>query len=190
MNTDTIVGIYEYNYYFLAIKDSLPVKGSEILEQMQIPRIPQDAIKTIDTFSRYTFEGKEEITMTGAELMKLLPLAEFHPYIGYGAFGLGIVLGWNLYFINRYRNRTTIGLADFAVILTSITGAALVTFLDHSQRSLGYYGVGLSVGFLLYFLTLVVFSMCSKDEETKFPRYFLNPQTGHTPMVTNYETKE
>lgn len=190
MNPDTIIGIYSRNYYFLATKDSLPVKGSEILQQMQIPRIPPDAIITIDSASRYTFSGNGDITITGTELMKLLPLAEFDPYIGYGAFGLGVVLGWNLYFINRYRNRASIGLVDLATVLTTITGAALMTFLDHSQLSLGYYGVGLGAGFLLYFLMLVIFSLCSKDEDTKFPRFFLNPPPGNNSMVVKLKDEE
>ncbi len=183
MATDTIHNILAHGYYFLPSSDSIVVRGKEILDEVTQSRLSRDTIISIDSFAKFQFPGKEEIILSGRQIIELLPLTNYHPFIGYGACGLGIVLGWNLYFINRYRDRTKIVLADLASVMTAITGAALIAFLDHSQRSLGHYGVGLCIGFLLYFIMLVTFSIFSKNPKFKFPDYFLDPPDGQNPTV-------
>ena len=73
----------------------------------------------------------------------------------WGAFAFGTVLGWFLYFTNRYRKGDT-QLADIATLLGVIGGGAVTALFGDAKTTLfGAYGIGLAVGFFAYFLVLV-----------------------------------
>jgi len=71
-----------------------------------------------------------------------------------GAGGFGAILGWYLYFINRYR-RSDVKLGDLATVIGVLGGAAIVALFPARTDLFGAYGVGLFVGFFSYFLILV-----------------------------------
>jgi hypothetical protein len=71
-----------------------------------------------------------------------------------GALAFGLVLGWNVYFVNRYRDGN-IGLGDLATLLGVIGGAAVLSLFPSNTDLFGAYGVGLGVGFFAYFVHLV-----------------------------------
>ena len=71
-----------------------------------------------------------------------------------GAFAFGLVVGWNVYFVNRYR-RGEIGFGDITSLVGTVGGAAVLALYDRTSDLFGAYGVGLGVGFFLYFLSLV-----------------------------------
>jgi hypothetical protein len=71
-----------------------------------------------------------------------------------GAFVFGLVLGWNLYFVNRYR-KGEIGFGDLGTLIGAVGGAAVLTLFEAKTNLFGAYGVGLGVGFFLYFAFLV-----------------------------------
>ena len=71
--------------------------------------------------------------------------------IGAGCFGL--VLGWYLYFINRYRSGP-VDFGDITSMLTAIGGAAVMALFPSGSDLFGAYGIGLAVGFFLYFAIL------------------------------------
>jgi len=71
-----------------------------------------------------------------------------------GAFSFGTVLGWNLYFINRYRNGD-ISFGDIATLIGAVGGAAVLALFEKDSILFGAYGVGLGVGFFTYFLCLL-----------------------------------
>lgn len=73
----------------------------------------------------------------------------------WGAFGFGLVLGWNLYFINRYR-KGEVSLSDLATILGAIGGTAVLALFPAKTDLFGFYGLGLAAGFFAYFLVLVL----------------------------------
>jgi hypothetical protein len=74
----------------------------------------------------------------------------------WGAFAFGTVLGWFLYFTNRYRKGET-QLSDIATLIGVIGGGAVTALFGDAKTTLfGAYGVGLAVGFFAYFLVLVV----------------------------------
>ncbi len=75
----------------------------------------------------------------------------------WGAFAFGVVLGWFVYFTNRYR-KNDVQFGDL-VSLVGVVGGGAVTSLfgPASSTMFGFYGVGLAVGFFAYFLTLLVF---------------------------------
>jgi hypothetical protein len=71
-----------------------------------------------------------------------------------GAGGFGFVMGWQLYFVNRYRSG--VSLADLGGIAAVIGGSAVLAMFPAETDLLGAYGIGLLAGFLTYFLILVV----------------------------------
>jgi len=73
----------------------------------------------------------------------------------WGAFGFGLVLGWNLYFVNRYR-AGPVGLQDLATIVGAIGGTAILALFPAKTDLFGAYGVGLALGFFAYFALLAL----------------------------------
>jgi hypothetical protein len=71
--------------------------------------------------------------------------------IGAGCFGL--ILGWYLYFINRYRSGP-VDFGDITSILTAIGGAAVTALFRSGSDMFGAYGIGLAAGFFLYYAIL------------------------------------
>ncbi|MET0180962.1 MAG: hypothetical protein ABW194_10855 [Novosphingobium sp.] len=79
-----------------------------------------------------------------------------------GALGFGLVIGWFLYFVNRYR-RSEASFTDITTVLAAVGGAAVTSLFPGGTALFGAYGVGLAVGFFGYFLVLVVMVGLSKN---------------------------
>lgn len=73
--------------------------------------------------------------------------------LGAGAFGF--VLGWNLYFINRYRT-DEVALTNLSSLVSVLGGAAVLALFPAGSALFGAYGVGLLVGFLSYLAVLAL----------------------------------
>jgi hypothetical protein len=74
----------------------------------------------------------------------------------WGAFAFGVVLGWFVYFTNRYR-KGEVQLSDLTTLLGVIGGGAITALFGDAKTALfGAYGIGLAVGFFAYFFTLIV----------------------------------
>lgn len=72
--------------------------------------------------------------------------------IGAGAFGM--IVGWYVYFINRYRTGN-VQFSDLTTLVGIIGGGALLTLFKAGTDLFGAYGIGLAIGFFGYFLTLL-----------------------------------
>ena len=72
--------------------------------------------------------------------------------VGAGAFGL--IIGWNLYAINRYRT-DAVGIGDVATIVGAIGGAAILDLFPAGTDLFAGYGIGLAIGFFAYYAVLV-----------------------------------
>ena len=72
-----------------------------------------------------------------------------------GAGGFGAVLGWYLFFLNRYR-AGAVALADLVTVIGALGGAAILALFPAKSDLFGAYGIGLAVGFFGYFLVLLV----------------------------------
>jgi hypothetical protein len=70
-----------------------------------------------------------------------------------GAIGFGAIIGWYLYFINRYRN-SQVDLADLVTVIGAIGGGAILALFPARSDLFGAYGIGLALGFFGYFLIL------------------------------------
>jgi hypothetical protein len=76
---------------------------------------------------------------------------------GLGAFGFGVVIGWFVYFTNRYR-KGEVQFSDLTTLLGIIGGAAVTGLFGESKGLLfGAYGTGLATGFFAYFVVLLIF---------------------------------
>ena len=72
--------------------------------------------------------------------------------IGAGAFGA--VIGWYVYYINRWR-KDDVQLSDIVTLLGAIGGAAILALFPAKSDLFGAYGIGLAIGFFFYFIVLV-----------------------------------
>ena len=78
-----------------------------------------------------------------------------------GAGGFGALLGWYLYFINRYRT-DEIKLEDLVTLVGVVGGGAVLALFPAKTNLFGAYGIGLFVGFFGYFVTLLIMVALSK----------------------------
>lgn len=72
-----------------------------------------------------------------------------------GAGGFGAVIGWYVYYINRWR-KDDVQLSDIVTLLGAVGGAAVLALFPAKSDLFGAYGIGLAAGFFLYFFILVV----------------------------------
>ena len=73
----------------------------------------------------------------------------------WGAGGFGALIGWYLYYINRYR-RADVQLSDIVTVVGAIGGSAVLALFPAKSILFGAYGIGLFIGFFGYFIVLVV----------------------------------
>jgi hypothetical protein len=71
-----------------------------------------------------------------------------------GAGGFGMIIGWYVYMVNRYR-KNDVELGDLVTIIGAIGGAAVLALFDAGSDLFGAYGIGLALGFFLYYIILV-----------------------------------
>jgi hypothetical protein len=79
-----------------------------------------------------------------------------------GAGGFGVLLGWLVYYTNRYR-RGEVQLSDLVTLVGIIGGGAVLALFPAKTDLFGAYGIGLFVGFFGYFLMLVLMVLRSPN---------------------------
>ena len=67
-----------------------------------------------------------------------------------GAGGFGTLIGWYVYYINRYRKETA-RLSDLVTLIGVIGGGSVLALFPASTDLFGAYGLGLAIGFFSYF---------------------------------------
>jgi hypothetical protein len=73
--------------------------------------------------------------------------------IGAGAFGA--LIGWYVYYINRYR-KADVQLNDLVTLIGILGGGAILALFPTGTDLFGAYGVGLFLGFFGYFIALII----------------------------------
>jgi hypothetical protein len=73
----------------------------------------------------------------------------------YGAAGFGAIIGWYVYYINRYR-RGDVQLSDLVTLIGVLGGGAVLALFPARTDLFGAYGIGLFAGFFGYFVVLVL----------------------------------
>jgi len=79
-----------------------------------------------------------------------------------GAGGFGCIIGWYVYYINRYR-KGDVQLSDLVTVLGVIGGGSVLALFKEGTDLFGAYGIGLFVGFFAYFLVLIFLVGLSKN---------------------------
>jgi hypothetical protein len=72
-----------------------------------------------------------------------------------GAGGFGAMIGWYVYYVNRYRTGD-VQLSDLTTVIGVIGGGAVLALFPARTDLFGAYGIGLFVGFFSYFITLLI----------------------------------
>jgi hypothetical protein len=70
-----------------------------------------------------------------------------------GAGSFGAIIGWYVYYINRYR-RGDVQFSDIVTLVGAIGGSAVLALFPAKGQLFGAYGIGLAIGFFGYFLIL------------------------------------
>src|ERR1044072_4154647 len=78
-----------------------------------------------------------------------------------GAGGFGALIGWYVYYINRYR-KNDVQLTDIVTLLGAIGGAAVLALFPAKSNLFGAYGIGFFAGFFGYFFILIIMVGVSK----------------------------
>lgn len=92
--------------------------------------------------------------MNGTQAASLLQLL--------GAGGFGTLIGWYVYYINRYR-KANVQLSDIAMLIGVLGGGTILTLFPASTDLFGAYGIGLFSGFFGYFIILNIFVRKSEN---------------------------
>ncbi|WP_205908955.1 hypothetical protein [Metarhizobium album] len=75
--------------------------------------------------------------------------------INLGALGFGLIIGWYVYYVNRYR-KGDLQLGDITTLVAAIGGGAVLSLFPERSQLFGYYGIGLALGFFGYFVSLII----------------------------------
>ena len=85
----------------------------------------------------------------------------------WGAAGFGAIIGWYVYYINRYR-KGDVQVSDIVTLMGAIGGAAVTALFEAKTNLFGAYGIGLFAGFFGYFLVLIIMVGVSKNFDVDF----------------------
>ncbi|HNP88599.1 MAG TPA: hypothetical protein PKK78_20855 [Kouleothrix sp.] len=70
-----------------------------------------------------------------------------------GALAFGIIIGWRVYFTDRYRT-AAVDFSDIATVIGIIGGGAILALFQAGTDLFGAYGIGLAIGFFAYHIRL------------------------------------
>ncbi len=79
-----------------------------------------------------------------------------------GAICFGALIGWYVYYINRYR-KSDVQLSDIVTLIGAIGGGAVLALFKAGTDLFGGYGIGLAIGFFGYFIVLIFLVGISKN---------------------------
>jgi hypothetical protein len=89
------------------------------------------------------------------------------PIMLWGAGGFGFLIGWYVYFINRYR-KGDVQLSDLVTLIGVIGGGAITALFKSGTALFGAYGIGLFAGFFTYFVILSIIVKVSRNFDVDF----------------------
>jgi hypothetical protein len=83
-----------------------------------------------------------------------------------GAVGFGALIGWFVYYINRYR-KGDVQFSDLTTVV-AIIGGGVVVNLFQEPALFGAYGIGLFLGFFGYFVSMLLLIRSSDNFDADF----------------------
>src|SRR4051812_30291422 len=66
-----------------------------------------------------------------------------------GAAAFGLIIGWPVYFTDRYRTGA-VDFQDIAQVISIVGGGAILGLFQAGSELFGAYGIGLALGFFAY----------------------------------------
>lgn len=72
-----------------------------------------------------------------------------------GAGGFGLIIGWYVYYINRYR-KGSVQFSDLTTLIGILGGGTILSLFEAGTDLFGAYGIGLAIGFFGYFIALCI----------------------------------
>jgi hypothetical protein len=84
-----------------------------------------------------------------------------------GAAAFGALIGWYVYYINRYR-KSDVQFSDLTTIIGILGGAVVLNLFPAATPLFGAYGIGLFVGFFGYFASLLLLIRSSVNFDADF----------------------
>lgn len=72
-----------------------------------------------------------------------------------GAIAFGAIIGWYVYYINRYREGE-VQFSDLVTVIGIIGGGAVLSLFEARTDLFGAYGIGLALGFFGYLIVLAL----------------------------------
>ena len=82
-----------------------------------------------------------------------------------GAGGFGALIGWYVYYLNRYR-KADVQLSDLVTLIGVLGGGAILALFPARTDLFGAYGIGLFTGFFGYFIVLTILVRISRNFDT------------------------
>src|SRR5688572_1840966 len=73
--------------------------------------------------------------------------------LGAGAFGF--IIGWYVYYVNRYRT-SNVQMSDIVTLFGILGGGSVLTLFPARSDLFGAYGIGLFAGFFCYLFVLLI----------------------------------
>jgi hypothetical protein len=80
----------------------------------------------------------------------------------WGAGAFGFLIGWYVYYINRYR-KGDVQLSDLVTLIGVVGGGGVLALFPAKSDLFGAYGIGLATGFFSYFIVLIILVCISKN---------------------------
>ncbi len=102
----------------------------------------------------------QTVSQTVSSAVAATPSVTQLQLVGAGCFGA--IIGWYVYYINRYR-KGDVQLNDVVTLIGILGGAAIQALFKPDGALFGAYGVGLAVGFFGYFFVLIILVGVSKN---------------------------
>src|SRR4026207_323779 len=84
-----------------------------------------------------------------------------------GAAAFGALIGWGVYYLNRYR-KSDVQFSDLTTVIGILGGAAVLKLFPSATPLFGAYGIGLFLGFFGYFLSLLLLIHSSDNFSADF----------------------
>lgn len=82
-----------------------------------------------------------------------------------GAGGFGAIIGWYVYYVNRYR-KGGVQFSDLTTVVGILGGGAVLALFPARSDLFGAYGIGLFIGFFGYYLILSITVAISPNFDT------------------------
>ncbi|HEY0070596.1 MAG TPA: hypothetical protein VGE04_11570 [Chloroflexia bacterium] len=80
----------------------------------------------------------------------------------FGAGAFGLLIGWYVYYINRYR-KGDVQFSDLVTLIGVLGGGAVLALFPQRTDLFGAYGIGLAVGFFAYLIVLSIQVLSSQN---------------------------